>query len=95
MVLDCPNEGPAREVLREAAGLAGLGEVPVTVTVIGSDQEARSRGFIGSPTFLIDAVDPFAVPGAPTGVTCRVYATPHGPAGVPPIAALRDALLRA
>ncbi|MGI8870360.1 MAG: hypothetical protein ACR2F6_16310 [Mycobacteriales bacterium] len=67
----------------------------MTVTVIDSVKEAQRRAFVGSPTFLIDGVDPFAVPGAPTGVTCRVYATARGMAGVPEVEHLRDALLRA
>ncbi len=94
VVADCPNEGPALAVLRVAAALAGVDARPVTVRVIDSAEEARRRGFVGSPTFLIDGVDPFAVPAEPTGVTCRVYATARGLAGVPEVESLRDALLR-
>ena len=95
VVPDCPNEGPARALLRAAAGIAGLGDLPVRVSVIDSPEEAQRRGFAGSPTFLIDGVDPFAVPGAPIGLTCRVYPTDHGLSGVPEVSSLRDALIRA
>ena len=93
VVPECRNEAAALAVLREAAEAAGLQAVPITVTVIDSDEEAQRRGFVGSPTFLIDDVDPFAIPGAPTGVTCRLYATAAGPAGVPDVQALREALI--
>jgi len=95
VVPGCPNEGPARDALRAAAELAGLGTVPLTVTVVDSAEEAQRRGFVGSPMFLIDGVDPFAVPGGPNGVTCRVYSTLDGLVGMPDVESLRDALLRA
>lgn len=95
VVRDCPNEALARVALDEAMQLAGLSDLEITVTVVKTDRQAQRRGFIGSPTFLLNRVDPFAVPGAPAGVTCRVDASSTGPAGVPDVAALRDALLRA
>jgi hypothetical protein len=95
VVPECANEAAALEVVHAAAEAAGLEAAPVTITVIDSAAEAQRRGFIGSPTFLIDGVDPFAVPDAPTGVTCRLYATAGGPAGVPDVEALREALIRA
>jgi hypothetical protein len=95
VVPNCPHEGQAREVLRAALELAGVDAGPVTVTAIDSAEQAQRRRFIGSPTFLIDGVDPFAVPEAPTGVACRIYASASGVAGVPEVEALRDALLRA
>lgn len=93
VVPDCPHQDSALQVVRVAGRLAGLGEVPVTVTVIDSVEEAQRRGFAGSPTFLIDGVDPFAQPGAPTGIACRIYPTPGGPAGVPTVEQLADALV--
>jgi len=41
--------------------------------------------FHGSPTVLIDGVDPFADWNAPIGVACRVYATPAGLDGAPSV----------
>lgn len=89
VVSDCPNEASAYDLAR--ATLAELG-VPATVTttVLETDEQAQARGFIGSPTFLIDGDDPFAQPGAPVGLACRVYLTPTGYAGVPSADALRD-----
>ena len=39
---------------------------------------AGRRGFVRSPTILIDGVDPFGVPGQSPVVACRVYVTPAG-----------------
>jgi hypothetical protein len=95
VVADCPHEALARAVLLDAAEQAGLGNVQVAITVIETDEQAKTRAFIGSPTFLVEGVHPFAVAGARTGVACRIYPTPNGPSGVPTVAALREALLRA
>jgi hypothetical protein len=95
VVPDCPHEASARAVLNQAAQLAGVLDLELTITVIDSDEEAHRRGFIGSPTFLIEGVDPFPVPGAPPAVACRVYLTAAGHAGTPDVAALQKALTRA
>lgn len=92
VVPGCPHEVAALELVRAAIEAAG---VHATVTVIASAEAAQRRGFVGSPTFLIDGVDPFAVPGAPPGLTCRVYPTADGLTCVPAVEGLRDALLRA
>jgi hypothetical protein len=94
VVRDCPNEAAARVALQEAARQAGWTDLAVKITVVDSDREAHRRGFVGSPTFLLNGVDPFAVPGAQSGITCRVYPTVAGCSGVPDVAQLRDALLR-
>ncbi|MBI4942273.1 MAG: hypothetical protein HY830_16135 [Actinobacteria bacterium] len=95
VVRDCPNVVAAREVLARAADLAGVTDLHVAVTVIGTDEEAQQRGFAGSPTFLVEGVDPFATPAAGVGLACRVYPTPRGLSGTPDVAAVRDALLGA
>lgn len=50
--------------------------------------------FRGSPSILVDGVDPFAIADHPFGFSCRVYTTPHGPAGSPTIDQLREVLRR-
>jgi len=47
--------------------------------------EAERVGFHGSPSILIDGVDPFADAGAGAGIglACRINQTPDGPAGAP------------
>ena len=56
---------------------------------------AVARGFRGSPTVLIDGVDPFADEDAPVGLACRLYPTEHGPAGTPSMSQLRHAITTA
>lgn len=51
-------------------------------------EEAERLGFRGSPTILIDGVDPFAVGDESPGIFCRVYQTETGPDGSPSVAQL-------
>jgi hypothetical protein len=95
VVAGCPHTVAATLVLEAAARQAGVSDIPVTVTVVTSDQQAREREFGGSPTILIDGKDPFGVPGAPVGLTCRMYPSRSGLSGVPDLDDLRDALLKA
>jgi len=95
VVPDCPNEAPAAALLRTALTEVGLGDTDVTTTVIDSVAEAERRGFVGSPTILIDGEDPFAEPGQPPALACRIYRNASGPAGVPDPRRLRQALEQA
>ncbi|HEY5880018.1 MAG TPA: hypothetical protein VIU11_13995 [Nakamurella sp.] len=80
VVPNCPNEAEAITAIQAAARQVGLGAAAVRTTVIDTDGQARGLGFAGSPTFLIDAVDPFAEPGGPIGMACRIYSD-HGRPG--------------
>ncbi len=55
-------------------------------------EDAERLGFIGSPTVLIDGSDPFAAPGSPVGLACRLYVTPEGLAGSPTVDQLAEVL---
>lgn len=94
VVPDCPNEGPAGELLRSALHRLAVDAI-VTTTVIESDEDAQLRDFAGSPTFLINGRDPFAAPGAAVGLSCRVYPTATGLAGAPTLEELCAALRQA
>lgn len=91
VVPDCPNETPARDLLSAILAEQGL-SAEVFTTVVSTPDDAQSRGFTGSPTFLIDGVDPFEQDGAHVGLACRVYRTAHGLAGLPDRDALTSAL---
>lgn len=95
VVPDCPHESGALSQLHLAAERLGLETPPVRTTVIGSHAEAVERDFVGSPTILVDGKDPFASPGQAPAVACRVYATPTGLSGVPPLDVLVAALASA
>ncbi|HZD22312.1 MAG TPA: thioredoxin family protein [Acidimicrobiia bacterium] len=70
-------------------------DVTVDYERIDSHEKAILRGFRGSPTVLLDGVDPFPIGDAPIGLACRVYRSETGPAGSPSISQLRNAIMRA
>ncbi len=92
VVADCPNAAPAAELFADVLAHEGLGHLDVRVEVVGDQERAEARGFLGSPSFLIDDVDLFAVPGAPAAVACRVYRTGARLSGLPDRAALAAAV---
>ncbi len=59
---------------------------------IETPEAALEHGFRGSPTVLVDGVDPFFDPSARVGLACRVYRTPEGLAGRPTIDQLRGVI---
>ncbi len=86
----CPNWQTTHERLEEA--IEGL-RVSVVMQLVETPEEAAEVGFRGSPSVLIDGVDPFADPDTPAAGTlaCRVYQTKDGS---PTVEQLRDALTR-
>lgn len=58
-------------------------DVTVHRQVVDTDQDAERFGFIGSPTILIDGVDPQAPTGEPVGLSCRMFTTPDELSGCP------------
>lgn len=88
---DCPNSERAGELIAAALlELDGAG-VEVVRTLIKSAEDAEGTMFAGSPTITFDGVDLF--PGSPlTELSCRVYPTPAGLAGVPTLGQLKSAL---
>jgi len=94
MVPDCPSA--AAFELRLAAALAGHPGAVVRRREVADAREAAEAGMHGSPTLLIDGVDPFAAPGQAPSLSCRIYQDAAGQmAGAPPVQALRQALAAA
>ncbi|MFD5461850.1 hypothetical protein ACFWIQ_03350 [Kitasatospora sp. NPDC127059] len=90
-VPDYPNAPLLRKRLDEALGDRPSGEAG-WVTVVGGEQ-AEELGMHGSPTLLIDGVGPFAEPGQPAGLSCRLFRDAHGAlCGAPTVEQLRQAL---
>jgi len=82
-VPDCPNAPVAAG--RVTAALAGRPASVELVEVTGEAEAAR-LGMTGSPTILLDGVDPFAAAGAVPSVSCRIYRGPDGAAdGAPSV----------
>jgi hypothetical protein len=93
-VPDCPNAAAFEQ--RLAAALAGRPDVVVRRRVVASEQEATEEGMHGSPTLLVDGTDPFAAPGEPPSLSCRLYRDAYGHAGpVPSVQELRRVLTAA
>jgi hypothetical protein len=87
----CPNAPVLDE--RLAAVLAGRASIEVSHQVISDENEAARWGMHGSPTLLIDGVDPFAVPGQPPSMSCRLYHDENGQlSGAPSLSQLRQAI---
>lgn len=87
-VPDCPNLATMLTRLREVTDL------PVATREIATEAEAVSEGMAGSPTLLINGVDPFRTTGRMDGaLACRLYPDEHGhPAPAPDTARLRHAI---
>ena len=87
----CPNAAAFEK--RLAAALAGHPDAVVHRREIADEREAAAAGMHGSPTLLIDGVDPFAAPGQPPSLSCRLYRDATGPtARAPSVKALRQVL---
>ena len=90
----CPNAAAFEE--RLAAALAGRPGAVVRRREVADEREAAQAGMCGSPTLLINGVDPFVTPGLAPGLSCRLYRDAAGrPAGAPTVEALRRALEQA
>ncbi len=77
--------------LREALNLSGISQ-PIEHRLIETPEEAGECHFAGSPSILLNGRDPFTAPSSEVGLTCRLYPTPGGPAGVPTVEQLVAAI---
>ena len=93
VVPDCPYEDSAAELITTAVEDTGV-KANITHTRIASEDQARQRGFIGSPTILLNGSDPFAQLEAAVALACRLYYTPDGLRAVPRLQDLCQALKR-
>jgi hypothetical protein len=87
---DCPNWMVADEHLRTLA--TERPEIVIERRIVDTAEAAEAVGFRGSPSIIVDGVDPFADPDAPVGLSCRVYETPDGFAGSPTLDQLRSVI---
>lgn len=91
-VPDCPGVALLIERLTEVVPDRVAAELEIVV--VGEPIAAERLGMCGSPTLLVDGVDPFAGPAQRPSLSCRLFADPDGTVGnAPSVAALRAALL--
>ncbi len=88
----CPHWRLGDERLAEAIALAGLTDVDVVYTRVESVDDAVRLSFGGSPSFLINGLDPFPSKAQTGGLTCRLYPTGDGTQGSPTVESLARAL---
>jgi hypothetical protein len=74
---DCPNWELADERIRRALDVVGS-TAEVERVLVETPEDAQAWHFHGSPSILVDGVDPFAAPDAPVGLSCRVYRSADG-----------------
>jgi hypothetical protein len=90
-VPDCPNVAVLDERLRTL--LVGRDDVHVMHQEVADQRDAQRWGMYGSPTLLVDGVDPFADPDASATVSCRLFRDDKGRVQrAPSLAALRAAM---
>ncbi len=85
----CPNWQQTDERLTQLQAEYGF---TLERRKVDTPEEAARVGFAGSPTVLVDGVDPFATGDEPTGLACRVHDTPDGPQGSPTLSQLWEVL---
>ncbi|MFE3223676.1 alkylmercury lyase family protein [Nocardia sp. NPDC059228] len=88
----CPNVAVLEDRIRQATAGHPI-VLEISHRVIDDPDDAAAAGMAGSPTLLVDGVDPFAVPGQVPSVACRLYRSESGGIdGAPTVGALRAAL---
>jgi hypothetical protein len=88
----CPSWAETVARLRRALDATGLENVPILHRLLMVPEDIAGMDFAGSPTILIDGEDLFPTSAPASELACRIYLTPAGPAGAPPIAQLIAAL---
>jgi Alkylmercury lyase len=90
-VPDCPNSKLLDQHLIRA--LEGRRDITVSRHVVADQDRAARLGMNGSPTVLVDGIDPFAELGQHASLSCRLYGDGRGhAAGAPSIRQLRKAI---
>lgn len=91
----CPNLDLARTRLDQAVARLGTAAPEVEVQEIHDEAEAERAGFRGSPTILVDGVDPFTGADCPVAFSCRMYPHDAGADGAPSVEELIVAMAEA
>jgi hypothetical protein len=87
----CPNWQVADRRLKQVANDNNL-DIELAYQLVESPEDAEKYGFHGSPSILIDGVDPFATEDTPVGYACRIYMTETGAAEAPSVEQIAQVL---
>ena len=90
-VQDCPNRSLARTRVEHALAQTGMA-ARVREREVRTSEEAAELGMRGSPTILIDGVDPFADDATPAAFSCRLYRDGPVVGGIPTLEQLVSVL---
>lgn len=94
-IADCPNRSLAQARLGEALARIEQSEHAIDLVLISSVDEPDQLSFKGSPTILVDGVDPWAPPEpVPGGLACRMYRIDGQASGAPSVDEIVQALTR-
>lgn len=91
IIAGCPHAASAGELFAQALKLEGQSRMTLRTREVGTDADAESLDFHGSPSFTLNGVDLFPSNADPA-VTCRVYPSVQGLSGLPSLDSLRDAV---
>lgn len=94
IIQDCPNSEPAAELYRRVLEAVGGGVRGLKIRELASAEEAIALNFHGSPTFAVAGQDLFASDAEPA-LSCRIYPTPTGLAGLPAFEDLLEKVAKA
>ena len=87
----CPNWRITDQRLQQVISDNDL-DVDLTYQLVESPEEAERYGFHGSPSILVDGVDPFATDHTQVVFACRFYSTEAGVAEAPSVEQIAQAL---
>ena len=87
----CPSHEKAVDLVTSTVQRLGV-DARVTDVEVPTPEDAERLCFPGSPTVRVDGVDIEPRNESSFGLCCRMYETPDGRRGVPPVELLEDAL---
>jgi len=94
VVSGCPGTELAIARVREATEALGI-ETNLRFVIVENDEQARTQGFIGSPTVRVEGEDvEEGIGNRPLGLACRLYRSEDLVERAPPLAWIHAALAR-
>jgi hypothetical protein len=91
----CPNRAEACHRTEVALAALGWGTAAVMTREMRTPEDTKGTAFDGSPTISVDGRDVFAGAAPTSKLSCRIYQTLNGLAGLPTIEQFKDALVNA